>query len=70
MHQAVEAVAKEVTSLDTDLQTKFNELTARQTATANALADLTTQLEHQEDFSHKRQPATGDDGTKPTSTDF
>ncbi|AEB50494.1 GPO family capsid scaffolding protein [Aeromonas veronii] len=70
VHQAVEAVAKEVTSLDTDLQTKFNELTARQTETANALADLTTQLERQEDFSHKRQPATGDDGTKPTNTDF
>ncbi|WP_421323540.1 GPO family capsid scaffolding protein [Aeromonas sp. 604176] len=70
VHQAVEAVAKEVTSLDTDLQTKFNELTARQTETAKALADLTTQLERQEDVSHKRQPATGDDGTKPTSTDF
>lgn len=70
VHQAVEAVAKEVTSLDTDLQTRFNELTARQTATAKALADLTTQLERQEDFSHKRQPATGDDGTKPTNTDF
>ncbi|MEN3802076.1 GPO family capsid scaffolding protein [Aeromonas veronii] len=70
VHQAVEAVAKEVTSLDTDLQAKFNELTTRQTATANALADLTTQLERQEDVSHKRQPATGDDGTKPTNTDF
>ena len=31
--------------------------------TAKALADLTAKLEGQEDFSHKRQPATGAQGT-------
>ncbi|WP_413164121.1 GPO family capsid scaffolding protein [Aeromonas salmonicida] len=70
VHQAVEAVAKEVTTLDADLQKKFTaqaatitELTSQQEATAKALADLTAKLEGQEDFSHKRQPATGSDGT-------
>jgi hypothetical protein len=70
VHQAVETVAKEVTSLDADLQKKFTEqaktiteLTSKQDATAKALADLTAKLEGQEDFSHKRQPATGSDGT-------
>ncbi|MGL6543359.1 GPO family capsid scaffolding protein [Aeromonas caviae] len=68
VHQAVETVAKEVTSLDADLQKKFTEqaktlteLTNKQDATAKALADLTAKLEGQEDFSHKRQPATGGD---------
>ena len=68
VHQAVEAVAKEVTSLDADLQKKFTEqakaiteLTSKQDATAKELADLTAKLEGQEDFSHKRQPATGGD---------
>ncbi|MFM4731078.1 GPO family capsid scaffolding protein [Aeromonas salmonicida] len=70
VHQAVEAVAKEVTTIDADLQKKFNaqaatitELTSQQEATAKALADLTVKLEGQEDLSHKRQPATGSDGT-------
>lgn len=70
VHQAVETVAKEVTSLDADLQKKFTEqaqtiteLTNKQDATAKALADLTAKLEGQEDFSHKRQPATGAQGT-------
>ncbi|MNE96015.1 Phage capsid scaffolding protein (GPO) serine peptidase [compost metagenome] len=70
MHQAVETVAKEVTSLDADLQKKFTEqaktiteLTSKQDATAKALADLTAKLEGQEDLSHKRDPATGGDGT-------
>ncbi|HEH9409728.1 TPA: GPO family capsid scaffolding protein [Aeromonas salmonicida] len=70
VHQAVEAVAKEVTTIDADLQKKFTEqaatiteLTSQQEATAKALADLTTQLEGQEDLSHKRQPATGDKGS-------
>jgi IS4 transposase len=70
VHQAVEAVAKEVTTIDADLQQKFTaqaatitELTSQQEATAKALADLTAKLEGQEDFSHKRQPATGSDGT-------
>ncbi len=69
VHQAVETVAKEVTTLDADLQKKFTEqaqtlteLTNKQDATAKALADLTAKLEGQEDFSHKRQPATGSDG--------
>ncbi|MGE6118833.1 GPO family capsid scaffolding protein, partial [Aeromonas salmonicida] len=70
VHQAVEAVAKEVTTIDADLQKKFTEqattiteLTSQQEATAKALADLTAKLEGQEDFSHKRQPATGDKGS-------
>ena len=70
VHQAVETVAKEVTTLDADLQKKFTEqaqtiteLTNKQDATAKALADLTAKLEGQEDLSHKRQPATGSDGT-------
>lgn len=70
VHQAVEAVAKEVTTIDADLQKKFTaqaatitELTSQQEATAKALADLTAKLEGQEDFSHKRQPATGAQGT-------
>ena len=70
VHQAVEAVAKEVTTIDADLQKKFTaqaatitELTSQQEATAKALADLTTKLEGQEDFSHKRKPATGAQGT-------
>lgn len=75
MHQAVEAVAKEVTTLDADLQKKFTdqaatitELTSQQKATAKALADLTAQLEGQEDFSHKRLPATGGDGNTIQTT--
>ena len=47
VHQAVEAVAKEVTTLDADLQKKFTEqaqtiteLTSKQDATDKALADL------------------------------
>jgi hypothetical protein len=70
VHQAVETVAKEVTTIDADLQKKFTtqaatitELTSQQEATAKALADLTAKLEGQEDFSHKRQPATGAQGT-------
>ena len=76
VHQAVEAVATEVTSLDTSMQKKFTEqaatiteLTSQQQATAQALADLTAQLEGQEEFSHKRKPATGGDGTTTVSTD-
>ena len=70
VHQAVETVAKEVTTLDAVLQKKFTEqakaiteLTSKQDATAKALADLTASLERQEDLSHKRDPATGGDGT-------
>ncbi|MFM4707732.1 GPO family capsid scaffolding protein [Aeromonas caviae] len=69
VHQAVETVAKEVTTLDADLQKKFTEqaqtiteLTSKLDITAKALADLTANLEGQEDFSHKRPPATGSDG--------
>lgn len=69
VHQAVETVAKEVTTLDAALQKKFTEqaktlteLTNKQDATAKALADLTAKLEGQEDFSHKRDPATGSQG--------
>ncbi|PKQ79668.1 capsid protein [Aeromonas sobria] len=76
VHQAVEAVAKEVTSIDATLQEKLSqqettltELTGKLNATAKALTDLTTQLERQEDFSYKRDPATGGDGTTTDSTD-
>ncbi|WP_324037039.1 GPO family capsid scaffolding protein [Aeromonas caviae] len=68
VHQAVETVAKEVTSLDADLQKKFTEqaqtlteLTNKQDATAKALADLTAKLEGQEAFNQQRPPATGGD---------
>lgn len=70
VHQAVETVAKEVTTLDADLQKKFTEqaqtlteLTSKQDATAKALADLTAKLEGQEAFNQQRPPATGGDGT-------
>ncbi|HIC8860079.1 TPA: GPO family capsid scaffolding protein [Aeromonas hydrophila] len=70
VHQAVETVAKEVTTLDADLQKKFTEqaqtlteLTNKQGATAKALADLTAKLEGQEAFNQQRPPATGGDGT-------
>lgn len=69
VHQAVETVAKEVTTLDAGMQKKFTEqaqtlteLTSKQDATAKALADLTAKLEGQEDLSHKRDPATGSQG--------
>ncbi|WP_323883117.1 GPO family capsid scaffolding protein [Aeromonas hydrophila] len=68
VHQAVETVAKEVTTLDADLQKKFTEqaqtlteLTGKQDATAKALADLTAKLEGQEAFNQQRPPATGGD---------
>ncbi|MDX7797911.1 GPO family capsid scaffolding protein [Aeromonas caviae] len=68
VHQAVETVAKEVTTLDADLQKKFTEqaktlteLTSKQDATAKALADLTAKLEGQEAFNQQRPPATGGD---------
>ncbi|MGY3922504.1 GPO family capsid scaffolding protein [Aeromonas jandaei] len=76
VHQAVEAVAKEVTTISTDLQKQFKEqaatiteLTSKLEGTEKALADLKTSLERQEDFSHKRDPATGGDGTTTVSTD-
>lgn len=69
VHQAVETVAKEVTSLDAGMQKKFTEqaqtiteLTSKLDITAKALADLTAKLEGQEDLSHKRDPATGSQG--------
>ncbi|WP_429035407.1 GPO family capsid scaffolding protein [Aeromonas media] len=68
VHQAVETVAKEVTTLDADLQKKFTEqaqtlteLTNKQDATAKTLADLTAKLEGQEAFNQQRPPATGGD---------
>ncbi|MFM4981485.1 GPO family capsid scaffolding protein [Aeromonas caviae] len=69
VHQAVETVAKEVTTLDVGMQKKFTEqaqtiteLTSKLDITAKALADLTAKLEGQEDLSHKRDPATGSQG--------
>ncbi|WP_426698114.1 GPO family capsid scaffolding protein [Aeromonas hydrophila] len=68
VHQAVETIAKEVTTLDADLQKKFTEqaqtlteLTNKQDATAKELADLTAKLEGQEAFNQQRPPATGGD---------
>ncbi|MBV7469149.1 GPO family capsid scaffolding protein [Aeromonas sp. sif0611] len=68
VHQAVETVAKEVTSLDAGMQKKFTEqaqtiteLTSKLDITAKALADLTANLEGQEDFNQQRPPATGGD---------
>ncbi|WOX51022.1 GPO family capsid scaffolding protein [Aeromonas sp. CD] len=68
VHQAVETVAKEVTTLDADLQKKFTEqaqtlteLNSKQDATAKELADLTAKLEGQEAFNQQRPPATGGD---------
>ena len=76
VHQAVETVAKEVTTLDADLQKKFTEqaqtiteLTNKQDATAKALADITAKLEGQEAFNQQRPPATGGDGSTTLSTD-
>ena len=70
VHQAVEAVAEEVTTIDADLQKKLTaqaatitELTSQQEATAKALADLTAQLAGQEEFNQRRLPATGAPGT-------
>ena len=76
VHQAVEAVAKEVTTISADLQKQFKEqattiteLTSKLEGTEKELADLKTSLERQEDFSHKRDPATGGDGTTTVTTD-
>ena len=70
VHQAVEAVANEVTTIDAALQKKFTEqaatlteLTSKQETTAKALADLTAQLAGQEEFNQRRLPATGAPGT-------
>lgn len=69
VHQAVETVAKEVTTLDAGMQKKFTEqaqtlteLTSKLDVTAKALADLTANLEGQEAFNQQRPPATGGDG--------
>jgi hypothetical protein len=76
VHNAVEAVAKEVTTIDADLQKKLTEqaatiteLTSKLGGTDKALADLKASLEGQEEFRHTRQPATGGDGTTTDSTD-
>ncbi|WP_413795875.1 GPO family capsid scaffolding protein [Aeromonas dhakensis] len=77
VHQAVEAVATEVTNLEEKTNGKFNELANTVNELKNAVAknsglekafnDLKTSLERQEDFSHKRDPATGGDGTTVTT---
>lgn len=76
VHQAVEAVAKEVTTIDASLQQKLTEqastiteLTSKLAGTDQVLADLKASLERQEDFSKKRDPATGGDGSTTLSTD-
>lgn len=72
VHQAVEAVATEVTNLEEKTKGKFNELAntvnelksavAKNSGLEKAFNELKTSLERQEDFSHKREPATGGDG--------
>ncbi|QWL61757.1 GPO family capsid scaffolding protein [Aeromonas jandaei] len=79
VHQAVEAVATEVTNLEETTKGKFNELAntvnelksavAKNSVLEKAFNELKTSLERQEDFSHKRDPATGGDGTTTVSTD-
>jgi len=79
VHQAVEAVATEVTNLEEKTKGKFNELAntvnelksavAKNSELEKAFNDLKTSLERQEDFSRKRDPATGGDGTTTVSTD-
>ncbi|MFQ2097044.1 GPO family capsid scaffolding protein [Aeromonas veronii] len=78
VHQAVEAVATEVTNLEEKTKGKFNELAntvnelksavAKNSELEKAFNELKASLERQEDFSHKRDPATGGDGTT-VSTD-
>ncbi|MGL6538207.1 GPO family capsid scaffolding protein [Aeromonas hydrophila] len=72
VHQAVEAVATEVTSLEEKTKGKFNELANTVNELKNAVTktseletafnELKASLERQEDFSHKRDPATGSQG--------
>ncbi|WP_421284835.1 GPO family capsid scaffolding protein [Aeromonas veronii] len=79
VHQAVEAVATEVTNLEEKTKWKFNELAntvnelksavAKNSELEKAFNELKTSLERQEDFSHKRDPATGGDGTTTVTTD-
>ena len=66
VHQAVEAVANEVTAQGTDLNAKLSAqastitaLTGKLDTTATALADLKATLEQQEGFTPPRHPATG-----------
>lgn len=74
VHQAVEAVANEVTAQGTDLNAKLTaqastitELTAKLDTTVTELADLKATLEQQEGFTQPRHPATG--GGTATETD-
>lgn len=77
VHQAVEAVATEVTNLEEKTKGKFNELAntvnelksavAKNSELEKAFNDLKTSLERQEDFRHKRDPATGGDGSTVTT---
>lgn len=77
VHQAVEAVATEVTNLEEKTKGKFNELAntvnelksavAKNSELEKAFNELKTSLERQEGFSHKRDPATGGDSTTVTT---
>ncbi|MGN4999880.1 GPO family capsid scaffolding protein [Aeromonas sp. 80P] len=77
VHQAVEAVATEVTNLEEKTKGKFNELAntvnelksavAKNSELEKAFNELKTSLERQENFSHKRDPATGGDVTTVTT---
>lgn len=74
VHQAVEAVANEVTAIDADLRAKFTEQTATLTAltaklesTTTDLTDLKATLAKQEGFTQPRHPATGGADTAETN---
>lgn len=74
VHQAVEAVAKEVTGLDTALNAKFAEQSATLTELTNKLGTTTAELaalkatlEQQEGFTRPRHPATGGADTADTN---
>ena len=74
VHQVVEVVAKEVTSLDAALNAKFTEqaatitaLTGKLESTVTELAALKTALEKQESFTRPRHPATGGADTAETN---
>ncbi|MGL5661380.1 MAG: GPO family capsid scaffolding protein [Aeromonas sp.] len=76
VHQAVEAVAKEVTDFCADSQRKFADQTTAITELTSKLADAKQELEAlkvslstQEALTYKRQPATGGTGLTTVSTD-
>lgn len=73
VHRAVETIATEVTAQSEKSGQQFSELvstvnalkvtTAKFAELEQTVTDLKNQLEHQPEFSHRRVPATGSDGT-------